>query len=73
MRMEKAEIERVKRANDLVEVVRGRGVELKRKGKQLVGKCPFHDDHEPSLIVDPKKQLWNCLGACREGGTSTGS
>jgi len=30
--------------------------------------CPFHDDHEPSLVVDAKKQLWNCLGACREGG-----
>src|SRR6266542_4089098 len=23
---------------------------------------------EPSVIVDPKKQLWNCLGACSEGG-----
>ena len=68
MLIEKAEIERVKRANDLVELVRGRGIELKRKGKQLVGKCPFHDDHVPSLIVDPKKQLWNCLGACRQGG-----
>ena len=68
MLIEKAEIERVKRANDLVELVRGRGIELKRKGKQLVGKCPFHDDHEPSFTVDPRKQLWNCLGACREGG-----
>jgi DNA primase len=68
MLIEKGEIERVKRANDLVELVRGRGIELKRKGKQLVGKCPFHADHEPSLVVDPKKQLWNCLGACREGG-----
>jgi DNA primase len=51
-----------------VELVRGRGIELKRKGRQLVGKCPFHDDHDPSFTVDPKKQLWNCLGACREGG-----
>jgi DNA primase len=68
MLIEKAEIERVKRANDLVELVRGRGIVLERKGKQLVGKCPFHDDHDPSFTVDPKKQLWNCLGACREGG-----
>ncbi len=68
MLIEKAEIERVKRANDLVALVRGRGIVLKRKGKQLVGKCPFHADHEPSFTVDPKKQLWNCLGACREGG-----
>jgi DNA primase len=33
-----------------------------------VGLYPFHADHEPSLIIDPTKQLWNCLGACREGG-----
>ncbi|HEU4388773.1 MAG TPA: CHC2 zinc finger domain-containing protein [Blastocatellia bacterium] len=68
MLIDKAEIERVKRANDLVAVVRARGVKLTRRGKQLVGLCPFHEDHEPSFIVDPKKQLWNCLGACNEGG-----
>jgi hypothetical protein len=34
----------------------------------MVGLCPFHDEHEPSLIIDAKKQLWNCLGACHEGG-----
>ena len=39
---------------------RSRGIALKKKGKQLVGLCPFHDDHEPSFIVDPQKQLWNC-------------
>src|ERR1051326_9435241 len=64
----KAEIERVKRANELVGFIRSRGVTLTQRGKQLVGLCPFHDDHEPSLVVDAKKQLWNCLGACREGG-----
>ncbi|MFY9609431.1 MAG: CHC2 zinc finger domain-containing protein [Blastocatellia bacterium] len=68
MLIDKAEIERVKRANDLAALVRGRGVKLTRRGKQLVGLCPFHEDHEPSFIVDPKKQLWNCLGACSEGG-----
>jgi DNA primase len=66
--IEQNEIDRVKQSTDLAALIRARGVELKRKGKQLVGLCPFHDDHEPSLIVDPKKQLWNCLGACGEGG-----
>lgn len=66
--IEQAEIDHVKRSTDLAALIRARGIELKRKGKQLVGLCPFHDDHEPSLIVDPKKQLWNCLGACSEGG-----
>ena len=68
MLIDKAEIERVKRANELVEFIRSRGVLLTQRGKQLVGLCPFHDDHEPSLVVDAKKQLWNCLGACHEGG-----
>lgn len=59
MLIDKAEIERVKRANELVAFIRSRGVALTQRGKQLVGLCPFHDDHEPSLVVDPKKQLWN--------------
>lgn len=66
--IEQAEIERIKRETDLAQLVTASGVKLERKGKQLVGLCPFHDDHEPSLIVDPKKQLWNCLGACGAGG-----
>lgn len=66
--IEQAEIDRIKRSTDLAALIRAAGVELKRKGKQLVGLCPFHEDREPSLIVDPKKQLWNCLGACAEGG-----
>jgi DNA primase len=68
MLIDKREIEQVKRVNELVGFIRSRGVSLTRRGKQLVGPCPFHDDHEPSLVVDPKKQLWNCLGACHEGG-----
>jgi DNA primase len=68
MLIDKREIERVKRANELVRFIRSRGVSLTQRGKQLVGLCPFHDDHEPSLVVDAKKQLWNCLGACHEGG-----
>jgi DNA primase catalytic core len=68
MLIDQAEIERMKLANELVGFIRSRGVSLTTRGKQLVGLCPFHDDHEPSLVIDAKKQLWNCLGACREGG-----
>ena len=68
MLIDKVEIERVKRANELAAFIRSRGITLTQRGKQLVGLCPFHDDHEPSLVVDAKKQLWNCLGACHEGG-----
>ncbi len=63
------ELERIKRDVSLADLVRRRGVVLKAHGANLIGLCPFHDDHEPSLVVTPSKNLWNCLGACRAGGS----
>lgn len=57
------EIERIKRGTDLAAVIRARGVELKSSGGDLVGRCPFHDDHDPSLRVTPAKGLWRCMSA----------
>jgi DNA primase len=34
---------------------------------RFLGLCPLHDDHKPSLLVDPKKNLFYCYG-CRRGG-----
>jgi DNA primase len=44
-------------------------VQLKKKGNDLVGCCPFHDDDTPSLVVTPSKNLWHCIGACQRGGS----
>ncbi|MGH8019375.1 MAG: CHC2 zinc finger domain-containing protein, partial [Opitutaceae bacterium] len=57
------EIERIKRGTDLAAVIRARGVELKPSGGDLVGRCPFHDDHDPSLRVTPAKGLWRCMSS----------
>ena len=67
-----AEIEAVKRSVDLVSLVRSSGVELKKKGKDFVGLCPFHEDKSPSLLVSAEKGLWNCLGACKGNGHPSG-
>jgi DNA primase len=64
------EVERLKREVSLERLAEARGIKLKRHGADLIGLCPFHDDHSPSLVISPKKNLWNCLGACRAGGTS---
>jgi len=72
MYVTKEAIEEVRRRCDLVQVVEGRGVTLQRKGKNYVGLCPFHEDHEPSLVVNPEKQLWNCFGACSGNGGKSG-
>ena len=43
-------------------------VELKARGNQLWGCCPFHGERTPSFKVDPQSELWYCFGACRKGG-----
>jgi DNA primase len=63
------ELERLKQEVSLQDLVESYGVELKKKGKDLIGLCPFHPDKNPSLVVTPDKNLWHCLGACQEGGS----
>ncbi|MDB4913022.1 MAG: primase [Gemmatimonadetes bacterium] len=64
------ELERIKRETDLVALVQAAGVELRRHGANVIGRCPFHDDQGPSLVVTPAKNLWHCLGACQAGGSA---
>ncbi len=68
-RIPQEELERLKREVDLVDLITMSGVQLEKKGGNLVGLCPMHDDKDPSLVVTPSKNLWNCLGACGAGGT----
>jgi len=68
-RIPESEIERLKLSVSLVRLVESAGVELKRHGKDQIGRCPFHDDKTPSLVVSPKSNLWHCLGACQAGGS----
>jgi len=69
-RISEEELTKLKHEIDLAALVRSKGVELKSHGKDLIGLCPFHNDKEPSLIVTPSKNLWNCLGACQSGGST---
>ncbi len=61
-----AAISRVQQANDIVDVV-AEHVSLKRKGREMLGLCPFHEDHTPSMNVSPTKQIFKCF-ACGAGG-----
>ena len=61
-----ATINQVQQANDIVDVV-SEHVSLKKKGREMVGLCPFHEDHRPSMNVSPTKQIFKCF-ACGVGG-----
>jgi len=71
-RISESEIARLKDEVSLVRLVEAAGVKLEKRGKDRVGCCPFHDDKTPSFVVSPEKNLWNCLGACGEGGDVIG-
>jgi len=45
-RIPEGEIERLKRR-----------VETERHGADLVGLCPFHEDHSPSLVISPRRKI----------------
>jgi DNA primase len=57
---------RIQQATDIVDVI-AEHVSLKKKGREMLGLCPFHDDHRPSLYVNPEKQIFKCF-ACSAGG-----
>jgi len=68
-RIPESEVERLKKEISVQRLAEARGVKLTRQGANLVGKCPFHDDRTPSLVITPATNLWHCMGACNMGGT----
>jgi len=67
-----SELETLKATVDLAALIRSRGVELRSSGQgHLLGKCPFHEDKDPSLGVTPAKGLWRCMStACGKAGNA---
>jgi DNA primase catalytic core len=61
------ELERLKAEVSVEHLLAASGVELKAAGKDLLGRCPFHEDREASLVVTPGKNLWHCF-SCQIGG-----
>ncbi len=66
MRIPKETIEAVRERTDIIEVI-SRDVTLKRRGRNFLGLCPFHQEKTPSFNVLPDRQIYHCFG-CGEGG-----
>ncbi|MFP3914861.1 MAG: DNA primase [Actinomycetota bacterium] len=60
------DIDRVRQATDLVELV-GAVTKVKRSGRSYMAICPFHQEKSPSLSLDPARGLYHCFG-CQKGG-----
>ncbi len=57
------EVVEVARIEDVV----GDFVNLKRRGSNMIGLCPFHNEKTPSFSVSPSKNIYKCFG-CGKGG-----
>ncbi len=54
-----------------IEEIVGSFVNLKRRGANLLGLCPFHNEKSPSFTVSPAKEIYKCFG-CGKSGNSIG-
>ena len=59
-------VDRVRDTADIIDVV-SQVVDLRRRGANFFGLCPFHDEKTPSFSVAPAKQIYHCFG-CSNGG-----
>jgi DNA primase len=67
MAQQRLDFKAIKEAADFETILERSGIKTTREGVELVALCPFHDDHKPSLRVNPTKKLFLCF-SCRASG-----
>jgi len=60
-------VQRIKQTYRLEDVVQRDGVVLRGVGRWRRGRCPFHDDTQPSLWIDTERQIFGCFGCSMHG------
>ncbi|MDP4173403.1 MAG: DNA primase [Bacteroidota bacterium] len=66
MNIPERKVEEVRSSVDIVDII-SEHVQLKKRGRNFIGICPFHQEKTPSFIVSSEKQIYHCFG-CHAGG-----
>lgn len=66
MRIPEAKIDEIRNSANIVDIISAY-VQLKKRGRNFFGLCPFHQEKTPSFAVSEEKQIYNCFG-CGAGG-----
>lgn len=65
-RIDEKDINEIRNKADIVSVV-SRYIQVDKIGKSYRARCPFHNDHDPSLNLSTEKQIYKCF-VCGAGG-----
>ncbi|HEX7356620.1 MAG TPA: DNA primase [Ignavibacteriaceae bacterium] len=66
MRIPETKIEEIRNSISIVDII-SEYVQLRKRGKNYIGLCPFHSEKTPSFTVTEEKQIFHCFG-CHAGG-----
>lgn len=66
MRIPEHTIEEIRSSANIVDII-STYVQLRKRGKNFIGLCPFHQEKTPSFTVSEEKQIFHCFG-CHTGG-----
>ena len=66
MRIPENTIDEIRNTANVLDIVSGY-VQLRKRGKNYIGLCPFHQEKTASFTVSEEKQIFNCFG-CGVGG-----
>lgn len=66
MRIPEKQIDEIRNSANIVDIISGY-VQLKKRGRNFIGLCPFHNEKTPSFTVSEEKQIYHCFG-CGAGG-----
>jgi DNA primase len=66
MRISEHKIEEVRNSANIVDII-SEYVQLRKRGRNYLGLCPFHKEKTPSFTVSEDKQIYHCFG-CHNGG-----
>lgn len=67
MQIPESTVREIRERSDIVEVISGCGVDLKRAGADFVALCPFHNEKTASFHVHPNTGYYKCFGCGKSG------
>lgn len=66
MKISENKIEEIRSTANIVDII-SESIQLRKRGKNFIGLCPFHSEKTPSFTVSEEKQIYHCFG-CHSGG-----